>query len=394
MSFLNEVLFWLAAIDLALCVVVGLQLFHAGRRLKRLGDVEWSGVVKLPSISVIVAARNEERHIELALRSLLALDYPGLEIVVVDDRSTDRTGEILDRMANSLAAPGLSSTALRVVHLQDLPPGWIGKNHALYCGAREATGEWILFTDADIVMDPSVLRRAVAYLQHEELDHLAILFRIVMPSWLLEVFAVTFSLYFIAHFKPWRVRDPRSSAHIGVGGFNLLRAATYRQIGTHQAIAMRPDDDMKLGKLVKKHGFSQDVLLAPDLIYVPWYSSLRELLTGLEKNAFAGVDYNVLVVVVSSLAILVLHVFPFIAVFLTAGWTRALFGAVIVCLWSIAYFTARQGGLRVAAVWGLPLGVMLLAYIQWRTMLLNLWQGGIRWRDTFYPLTELRANRV
>ncbi|MGE3780000.1 MAG: glycosyltransferase family 2 protein, partial [Pirellulaceae bacterium] len=152
MSFLNEVLFWLAAIDLALCVVVGLQLFHAGRRLKRLGDVEWSGVVKLPSISVIVAARNEERHIELALRSLLALDYPGLEIVVVDDRSTDRTGEILDRMANSLAAPGLSSTALRVVHLQDLPPGWIGKNHALYCGAREATGEWILFTDADIVM--------------------------------------------------------------------------------------------------------------------------------------------------------------------------------------------------------------------------------------------------
>jgi hypothetical protein len=157
---------------------------------------------------------------------------------------------------------------------------------------------------------------------------------------------------------------------------------------------MRPDDDLKLGKLVKKHGLTQDVLVGADLVYVPWYSSLREVLSGLEKNAFAGVDYSIPTIVISSALILLLHAFPFVAVFITRGWTQVLFAAVVVSLLTISVYVADGARLRKSAALGFPIAVVLFAFIQWRTMLLNLLQGGIRWRDTFYPLAELKANKV
>jgi hypothetical protein len=251
-----------------------------------------------------------------------------------------------------------------------------------------------LFTDADIVMEPLVLRRAMTYMLDRNLDHLAAFFRVVMPSWLLESFVILFTMYFFAHFKPWKVSDPKSRAHVGVGGFNLLRAAAYRRIGTHRAIAMRPDDDLKLGKLVKKHGCKQDVVLAMDMIVVPWYSSVGELIRGLEKNAFSGIDYNMPLLVSSSLFALMMHFGPFVAVFFTTGITRWLLVMVIILLLSMSIRTAQQGDLRLSAAFGFPLAVLLFVFIQWRTMILNLWHGGIHWRDTFYPLAELRANKI
>lgn len=407
---MDNFLFWLAAFDLVMCLFVGMRLIWASRSMVNLEDVAPLVGSDLPSVSIVVAARNEQRHIETALQSLLQLDYDNLEIIVVNDRSTDETSTVLDRMAerqaatNQIASSGPrdstqstlapARTRLRIIHIEELPPGWLGKNHALFRGASEAAGEYLLFTDADIVMDPSVLRRALKYVIQERLDHLAIMFRIWMPNWLLESFVIAFSVYFFSHFKPWKVRDAKSSAHVGVGGFNLIWTAAYRQMGTHQAIAMRPDDDLKLGKLVKKHGFRQEALLAFDLMYVPWYSSLRELIVGLEKNAFAGVDYSIPVTVTSSLAIVVLHAFPFVAVLITTGWTRWLFAAVVLVLLTICANAAHQGRVRMSTIFGFPLAVVLLAFIQWRTMILNLWQGGIRWRDTFYPLAELKANKI
>lgn len=376
-----------AAFDLLICCYVGWQIIIGGRAMRKLNEVAPLDGPSMPSLSVIVAARNEEQNIEPALNSLLRLDYEPLEIIVVNDRSADRTGELLDRLA-------ATESRLRVIHIADLPAGWLGKNHALDRGAAEARGQFLLFTDADIVMDPSVPRRAMAYMLEQRVDHLAGFFRVVMPSWLLESFVVLFSLYFFAYFKPWKVRDPNSSAHVGVGGFNLLRKETYQSIGTHRAIALRPDDDVKLGKLVKKHGFRQDAVVAVDLMYVPWYSSLGELIRGLEKNAFSGIDYNAPLLVFSSLFILIMHFGPFVAVFLTSGLTQWLFAAVIVALLGMAATSARRIGVSMSTALGLPLGVLLFVYIQWRTMLLNHWHGGIHWRDTFYPLAELKANKV
>jgi glycosyltransferase involved in cell wall biosynthesis len=376
-----------AALDLIITCYFSWQILMGCRRLQKLHEVTPLTRSSLPKLSVIVAARNEERDIEPALQSLLKLDYEPLEIIVANDRSVDRTGEILEKLA-------AGNSRLKIIHIQSLPSGWLGKNHALECGSLEATGDFLLFTDADIVMDPSVARRAMAYMLEQKLDHLAAFFRVMMPNWFLESFVVLFSMYFFAYFKPWKVRDPKSSAHVGIGGFNLIKKEVYRKIGTHRAIAVRPDDDVKLGKLIKKHGFSQDVVVAFDLIRVPWYSSVSELIHGLEKNAFAGVDYRVGLLIGSSLFALAMHFGPFVAVFFTSGLTRWLFAAVDIVLLGLCMGTARQGKLRMSTAFAFPIVVLLFVFIQWRTMLLNLWHGGIRWRDTFYPLAELKANKV
>ncbi|MDA1055566.1 MAG: glycosyltransferase family 2 protein [Planctomycetota bacterium] len=382
-----DLLLYLAIANLLICAIVGLPLFFGMRKIRQLVDVAPDLDGEWPRVSVIVAARNEERDIEAGLRSLLELDYDDLEIMIVNDRSTDRTCEILDRIADE-------HPRLKVAHLSELPAGWLGKNHALYYGATRATGELILFTDADVVMEPTVLRRAVAYLIKQEIDHLPMLFKVRMPNWLLESFVVTFSVYLMTYCRPWQCPNPKRSGHIGIGGFNLVRADVYRKIGTHEVIRMRPDDDLKFGKLVKREGFRQELLNGAGLMYVPWYASIRELVVGLEKNAFSGVDYSIAYSVFAGVCILLFNVFPFMAFFLTTGTTWWIYVAVVMSLWAIALWAGYYGKARLSCCLGFPLAALMFVFIQWRAVVLNLWQGGIRWRDTHYSLAELKANKV
>lgn len=386
----DQILFWAAAGTLLMTVVVAGSLMRGVRQITRLDEFEPRADFAWPSVSVIVAARNEERNIAEALQSLLHLDYDNLEILVVDDRSTDRTGEILEAMA---AEPRYAER-LTVRHIADLPPKWLGKNHAHQVGADAARGEWLLFTDADIVMQPSTLRRAVAFAITHEIEHLPMLPAVHVPGFLLQSFVVLFTIYFSAYFKPWKAKDPKSKSHVGIGAFNLVRADTYRAIGGHQPIAMRPDDDVKFGKLVKKHGHRQEVVDGVRLISVEWYASLRELIHGLEKNAFAGVDYRIDILVGSSIVALLGNVWPFLAVFVTHGATQAMYGASVAGLLLLGIATTRGLGVRPYVVLGFPIVMLLFIYIQWRTMILTLATGGIRWRGTHYPLAELKANRV
>jgi len=353
------------------------------RSLKDLPPLEGA----LPRVSILIPARNEERNLEEALRSVLALDYDNLEIEVIDDRSTDRTGEILDRMA-------ATDPRLRVVHVRELPPGWLGKNHAIWLGAEKATGEFLLFTDADVVMEPSTLRRAVGAMVADGLDHLTASPTIDRPTVLFEMFIGTFALFFALFVKPWKVKDPKSSAHIGIGAFNLVRASAYRAAGGHRAIAMRPDDDLKLGKLLKKNGFRPEFIFAQGLMRVEWYSSVRELIQGLMKNAFSGVDYRVWVVALSTVFQLIFLVWPFLAVFLTSGPTRWLNLGSALVLVGLCWINAPLAGVRRWHGIGFPLATLLFVYILWRATILTLWNGGIVWRGTRYPLAELKANKV
>lgn len=384
---MSELLLILAIANLTICAIVGFPLYFGMRKIRRLADIAPSFDGDWPRVSVIVAARNEERDIEAGLRSLLQLDYDDLEIIAVNDRSTDRTGEILDRIA--AGHPRLS-----IAHLDELPAGWLGKNYAMYYGATRATGKLLLFTDADVVMERTVLRRAVAYLLDHEIDHLPMLFEVRMPNWLLESFVVTFSVYLMTYCRPWQCPNPKRSGHIGIGGFNLVRADVYRKIGTHEVIRMRPDDDLKLGKLVKREGFRQELLNGADLMYVPWYASIREMVVGLEKNAFSGVDYSIGYSVFAGLCILTFNVFPFAAIFFTTGTTWWLYVAVVASLLAMGLWAAYHSKARLSCCLGFPLGALLFVYVQWRAVVLNLWHGGIRWRGTHYSLAELKANKI
>ena len=241
------------------------------------------------------------------------------------------------------------------------------------------------------MFEPTTLRRGVALLEKEHIDHLAVIPDIVVPGVALNAFVAAFAVFFSMYARPWRVRNPRSSAHIGVGAFNLIRREVYRAMGGHRAIAMRPDDDLKLGKLVKKHGFRQDVAVGRDLITVEWYASIGELVDGLMKNAFAGVDYSLWKVAGSSAALFLMDVWPVLAVFLTEGVTRAL-NAVSLLLIVLIFWTVN--GTRVAYVLAFPVAAVLFIYIIWRSALIAVLSGTITWRGTAYPLSQMRANRV
>jgi glycosyltransferase involved in cell wall biosynthesis len=399
-------------------------------RLRWLGELPASGAPEThwPTLSIIAPARNEARGIEAAVASLLRLDYPGLEIVIVNDRSTDETAAILERLERehntvrlkqaeirlrhtALAGPKTelndvqtvaerinvdagyvgADTALKVVTVAQLPAGWLGKNHAMHVGAASATGELLLFTDADIVFKPSTMRRAVSYLEARRIDHLAAIPDVRVRGFALNAFVAAFGVFFSIYSRPWHARNPRSRAHVGIGAFNLIRADVYRAIGGHQPIAMRPDDDLKLGKLVKKRGFRQDAVIGRDFVMVEWYASLRELVDGLMKNTFAGVEYSVPAVVGSTAALLVVNVWPVIAVFLTGGVTQLLYAFCVIFIVLLFWIVNRR---QLGYVIVYPAAALLFAYIMWRSAFLAVSRGTIGWRGTEYQLDAMKKNRV
>lgn len=382
-----EILLYLASVTLLLSIIAVADLLRGNRSIRALREISPVVVSGLPRVSIIVAARNEQRNIREALQSLLNLEYPDYELIVVDDRSDDETGLILDSMATNNAR-------LKVIHVDILPTGWLGKNHALWVGSQRASGELLLFTDADIVMEPTVLTRAVTFLSQNRLDHLALTPSMKMPTTVLGMFGTAFIVYFSLFARPWKAKDPQSSCHIGIGAFNLINAESYRQVGGHETIRLRPDDDVKLGKIIKMSGLRQEAAYAPDFLEVEWYASVGDVIGGLEKNAFSGADYNVLLILFGVLIHSLCSIWPFVAVFTTGGTVQLIYAAVSVLIILAVADCARFHRSCPWHALGYPLMTTLFIYILLRTMLLNIFLGGIRWRGTFYSLKELKTNRI
>jgi len=271
--------------------------------------VEADRVERNPALSIILAARDEERSVHESIVSMLAQDYSGtLEVIAVNDRSTDRTGEILNELMTKYP------DRLEVLNIKSLPAGWLGNTHALYVGAARATGEWLLFTDADVIFSPDCSDRAVRYAIDNGLDHLTMPPEIVCRSVLLRSFVAAFTLVFEMTQRPWRVGDPQAQEHVGVGAFNLIRKVAYERSGTHRAIRMRPDD-MKLAKLLKRHGFKQGVAYGAGLLSVEWHQTLPDAVRGLSKSMISGLDYRIGATVAGELMLLLTNVLPAFCLF-------------------------------------------------------------------------------
>lgn len=342
----------------------------------------------LPRLSVVVAARDESLAIEAALTSLLAQDYPDLEVIAVDDRSTDATGEVL----RSLSARDPRLVTIRV---DALPPGWLGKNHALWRGAERATGEWLLFTDADIVFAPGASRRAVSYAIGEGLDHLTLAPRLIARGILLRAFVAFFGYAFVTLWGAYLANDPRSSRGVGIGAFNLVRRAAYERIGTMSALSLRPDDDIRLGRRLRAFGFTQRVLNGSEVLSVEWYPSLRAAIGGLEKSMYSSMEYRVRDAVAVLLFLVATMVWPFVGVLLLDGVDRALLGIVVICLVAGLLETYRQssGPLSPSAIvlaLLMPIAALIFGFAILRSVVLAETRG-VSWRGTVYPLAVLRA---
>ncbi|HUG02048.1 MAG TPA: glycosyltransferase [Longimicrobiales bacterium] len=335
------------------------------------------------SVAIVVAARNEERVVEAALRSLLAQRHGRLRIVAVNDRSDDRTGPILDRLSRA-------ESRLDVLHVSDLPPDWLGKNHALHLGAGRADAEFLVFTDADIVMHPDAVAAAVGYAVRRGLDHAAVFPRMRADGPLLNAAIGVFTVLFSLRFRPWRAADPGSRAHVGIGAFNLVRRAAYERMGGHASISLRPDDDLRLGRALKEAGCRSEAVFGDRLLSVEWYRSVREMVRGLRKNAYAAADYNTGLIVLLVTLLLAFHVAPFAAALLSDGMPRA--GFALAALLAVSSFdlSARRFGVRRAAALLYPFGALIVAYAVVAATVRALVTGGVEWRGTVYPLERLR----
>ena len=408
-----------AALLFAAWVILGALLGRAVRNIPVLAGMPDAGAPRseasrLPSLSVVVTARDEAASIGTTVRRLLAQHYPGLEVIVVDDRSTDGTAEILDRLHRGLAAGpgrqagGPEAADLVVIHKRDLLRGWLGKCHACHAGASRARGEWILFLDGDVELaDDHLLARVVALAEKRLIDHVAVIPdqrpMSVMQTALLAVFA---QMYLLGARLYEMHRDLRRGG-AGIGAFNLVRRAAYDRIGGHTLLKMDPTDDFKLGRLLKESGARQRFYDGVGLVRCPWHRGALNVARGLEKNFFAGLGYSVAELAAFTVLALVLGFGPAVTGIagsaLAAASGRAAPGLIawlpfalqIGLVWSgFRIQTRRYGGNAALQAALYPAAVLLLLAAAWNSALRILARGGVRWRDTFYPLDELRAGLV
>ncbi len=339
-------------------------------------------IAEQPGVAVIIAVRNEEADLEKALQSVCNMNYQNYRIIVVNDRSTDRTAEILEGFKTRYPQ-------LIMVTVTELPDGWLGKNNALYQGYLNSTEEWMLFTDADIKFHPDTLSRALNYAVSNQLDHLPILPEVISRSAILNSALATFAITLVMNLKPWDAKKPGRKGYAGIGAFNLIRRDAYEKIGTHITIRLRPDDDLQLGQKVKQAGLRQDVLTGIGYIKLEWYRSLRQFSNGLMKNAFSTADYNFGKTIASVTAVLIFIALPMPLMFIF-GTTTIRLMAVTVLLFHMIYMVLVPPNKWWYALM-IPFSGLLLAFTFLRAAIVNLKQGGIYWRDSFYSLDMLRG---
>jgi glycosyltransferase involved in cell wall biosynthesis len=423
--------YWIAGIILGLAWAS--RIIDAALGMPSVADVsrpEWDrnpvSPAGNPRVSIIVPARNEEDSIEQALNTLLALDYDNYEVIAVNDRSTDRTGEILERVKKdfrpSKIAKALepdrkeqsqnphSSTSsgqafsqktqemghpdLRVIHHRELPPGWLGKTHAMWTAANQASGDWLLFTDADVMFKPDSLHRALAYAEAEKADHVVLFPRMIMMRPGEYMMIAFFQTMFMFGHRPWKVADPSTDDHMGVGAFNLVRRRVYDAVGTYKALRMEVLDDMKLGKVVKKAGFAQRNVFGGDLISIRWAHGAMGIVNNLTKNFFAVLSFQWWRTVLSAIGLAFLNFGPFLGIFLAHGWARVPYAVALGSMCLIYFGISRRSSIPVYYVLLHPLSAALFIYTLLLSMILTLWNDGIEWRGTRYPLEELRKGMV
>jgi len=381
------VLTLLAIVLLAANLFTLLILIIGALKMKDLAHVDPVSGARQPLVSIIVPACNEEATIEPALRSLLQQDYPNLEIIVIDDRSTDGTLHLLQRMQRKFPR-------IRIRQIQELPQGWLGKNHALQTGADMARGEILLFTDADVIMEPTTLSRAVHYCTDNQLDHLTLIFRNTSCNGLLNAMVVdTFAGLFVL-LRPWQVHNPNSRAFIGVGAFNMISVQAYRQLGGHGSLKMHPIDDVMLGKKVKQLGLHQDCLLGGKFVQVRWYGTVGEMNRGLLKNIFALYGYRISCALTAIAGIIVMTIVPPWGMLLAGETARILFSLTLLCRLAVFSITARMIQLRpIPLLWSFltPYLIVRIIVTAIRTTIGN---QGIEWRGTRYSLGELKKQEA
>jgi glycosyltransferase involved in cell wall biosynthesis len=381
--------FWI----ILFALVAAFWLFYGLRNMVGLLYLPWLSKFppidpkSAPRVSLVFAARDEEEKLPVAIRTLSTISYPNLEIIAADDRSKDKTPSILDDAVRT-------NDRLRVIHVKELPQGWLGKPHALQKAYEASTGEWILFTDADVRFAPDALSRAMTLVQTRKLDHLTLFGDVDREGFWDTVLLTFFGLAMHIVGDSHRVSNPNSRAYLGIGAFQLVRRSAYEACGTHKRLAMEVVDDIKLGKILKLGGYRSCVGVAVGFVAVRWHTGFRNLIRGVTKNFFAGLNYSVPLAIAAMVSMLMTNFAPFVGVIFGHGWVRILAGVSVAV--ALLFHVFVDIGAKISPLYALthPIGALIFCWMILRSTVVTLRQGGVVWRDTFYKLSDLKKGVV
>jgi glycosyltransferase involved in cell wall biosynthesis len=341
-----------------------------------------------PTVNIVFAGRDEEKDIGTAVRTMTALSYPDLKVVAVNDRSGDKTGVILDAIAND-------NDRLQVVHIRTLPEGWLGKTHALNAALESLPpGDgWVLFTDADIKFAPEALKKAVFYAEANRVDHLVVYPEIETDSAVEKAFLAAFGMLLSMDRPSWRVENPASRKHLGIGAFNLVRRRCLDAIGGFRHISLSVDDDIRLAELLKSSGFRPKIAFGTNQVSLRWQENILAYLRGFEKNAFGSMDYQYWKFAYSLIGAFIVTVLPTFALLLSSSFVAQTLAALIILLQAAILADGKRAtniGPQYALL--MPLGGIFIMISMSLSTWVALKNKGITWRGTTYPLSDLRAH--
>lgn len=333
----------------------------------------------LPRVSVVIAARNEEDDLPTTLDCLLSQDYPDLEVIVVEDGSTDRTGEVID------------ARVPRVRRVSPGPPpvGWVGKNWACWNGAQAATGERILFEDADVRLHPAAVRTALEWGVREHADLVTIAPRIEMQSFWERLVLPFYVQVVLTYFRAPHVNRPRSRSAMANGQFWLTPRAVYYAMGGHAAVRSILLEDIAIARRYRAAGRVLRVAWAPVLAQTRMYRDRREMFEGLLKNVH-GTEFSASRLAGSIAALVGLFLLPLALLpfgLLTGALGLTVLGAILYCalFGKHVVFTRAVGS---PAVYGLLYPIAVAYYVALLTTSLGrgLRRKPVAWKGRSYPM--------
>src|SRR4030042_1167763 len=341
-----------------------------------------------PRVSLIMTACNEENKIQAAIREKLKNGYPEIECILVEDRSTDSTPQIADQLA-------AEDSRLKVIHIKEIPEGWLGKINARNQGVKQAAGNWLIFSDADVCIRPGTVKRAVVYAEEKELDHVAIFPHLMKTKWLLDATLCVFVRMLCAGGRIWKISDAKSDAAVGSGSFNMVRRTTLQNSPGFEYIKLEPGDDVALGMMLKKSGARSCLLSGRDYVKVRFYRDLKEMAIGSERATFTSLgNFSFFRIVVVFLILMAIELAPFI-VFLTGFnnclWLIGIFFIIMSYSTTILYNQWFRHFTISNMFW--PTGAFVFAYCAIRAGYLGMKRKGIYWRGTFYSTDLLRRGK-
>jgi cellulose synthase/poly-beta-1,6-N-acetylglucosamine synthase-like glycosyltransferase len=341
-----------------------------------------------PRVSVIVPLRDEAEHVKGPVSGRLAEDYPGMELILVDDRSTDGTAELVD----SLAA---SDARVRAVHVEELPGGWIGKAHALQRGVEESGWEWLAFSDADTDVKPGTLRKAVAYCEGEGLDHLAVIPGLYRGKSLVDSVSQVLLRVMLITERVWKAGDVKSGAAVGSPSLALVRRAALEKESGLADLRMEPSEDVALAQMIKASGGRSGVVNGRGLVGASFPPKMRDMAQDMEMGIYASLGgFNLARIFWLTLLFFALEFGPYLFFFPFGIPYHDLIGTFAVSIGIVvSIIICRWMGLPLMAAFYFPIDLFIVVFILLRAGIVGTAQGGLWWKGDFYPTEMLAMGR-